>query len=122
MNLGTAFSSFFSNLFAKAETDVKDEIQHRDWSSIRWIALVAFVGLIIFNTTKQLVSPDGLTLIFKAFVVWTIGNTLTRLAVIAANAWRVVTLAKVFDQDGKLTTDERAFLDVTGSKPGTLSK
>lgn len=120
MNLGTAFSSFFSNLFAKAETTATDEIQHRDWSSIRWIALVGFVGLIIFNTTKQLVSSEGLTLIFKAFVVWTIGNTLTRLAVIAANAWRVVTLAKVFDQDGQLTTDERAFLDST--KPGTLSK
>jgi len=94
MNLGAAISSFFSNLFAKAENSVASEIQHRDWTSIRWLALIGFVCLVVFNTTKQLVSPEGMQMIFKGFVVWTIGNTLTRLAVIAANAWCKVALIK----------------------------
>lgn len=94
MNFGKAFSSFFTNLFAKAENSVMSEIQHRDWTSIRWLALVALACLLVWNFTKQLMSPADLQILLKAFIVWTIGNTLTRMAVIFANAWCKVALIR----------------------------
>lgn len=112
MNLGAAFSA----LFTKAKDGVhKADLQHRDWSSLRWLGLLALVGLVVYNATSHLLSESSLTLIAHCFVVWLICNTVTRAVTTVANAWSRVRMIETLDKDGKITSGERSVL--TSSEP-----
>jgi len=107
MNIGAAFSALFSK--AKDSVDAAD-IKERNWSSLRWLGLLAFVGLIVYNASSHLLTEGALTLVFKAFTVWVACNTVTRVASTVSNAWVRIKLGTAFDADGKLTKEERDVL------------
>jgi NAD/NADP transhydrogenase alpha subunit len=104
MNLGAAFSA----LFAKAQTETHSADQtHRDWSSLRWIGLLALVGLVVYNATSHLLADSSLTLIAHCFVVWLVCNTVTRSVTTIANAWSRVRVIEAADKDGEVTEGEQ---------------
>ena len=107
MNIGAAFSKLFEK--TKDSVDAAD-VKERNWSSLRWLGLLAFVGLIVYNATSHLLTEGALTLVFKAFVVWMVCNTITRAVSTAANAWVRIKLGTAFDKDGVLTADEKEVL------------
>jgi len=107
MNLGAAFSA----LFAKAKDRVdKADVKERNWSSLRWLGLLAFVGLLVYNASAHLLTEGTLVLVFKAFVVWLVCNTVTRAVSTVANAWVRIRLGTAFDSDGVLTPEEKEAL------------
>jgi ABC-type siderophore export system fused ATPase/permease subunit len=107
MNIGAAFSA----LFAKAKEEIhKADLPHRNWSSLRWIGLLALVGLVVYNATSHLLSDTSLTLIAHCFVVWLVCNTVTRAVTTAANAWSRVRVIEALDKDGEVTEGEQKAL------------
>ena len=108
MNLGAAFSALFSK--AKTELHTAD-IVHRDWSSLRWLGLLALVALVVYNATSHLLAEPSLTLIAHCFVVWLVCNTVTRSVTTAANAWSRVRALQIVDQDGVINDGEQRAID-----------
>lgn len=119
MNIGAAFSA----LFAKAKDATRTaDVTHRDWSSLRWIGLLALVGLVVYNATSHLLSESSLTLIAHCFVVWLVCNTVTRSVTTVANAWSRVRVIEALDKDGEITSGEQKALDtVTATITATKS-
>ncbi len=109
MNLGAAFSALFTRAKAEVNTGAAD-VKERNWSSLRWLGLLAFVGLIVYNATSHLLTEAALLLVFKAFVVWVVCNTVTRAVSTVSNAWVRIRLGTAFDADGVLTAEEKEAL------------
>ncbi len=105
------FSAAFSALFAKAKDEIGSaDIKHRDWSSLRWLGLLALVGLVVYNATSHLLAEPALALIAQVFIWWMGFNTVTRVATIAMNAWSRVRLGEAFDKDGTITKEEKEII------------
>ncbi len=111
MNFGAAFSA----LFAKAKDEIgAADIKHRDWSSLRWLGLLALVGLVVYNATSHLLAEPALALIAQVFIWWMGFNTVTRVTTTVMNAWSRVRLGEAFDKDNDLSEAERAALADAG--------
>ncbi len=105
------FSAAFSALFAKVKGEIGSaDIKHRDWSSLRWLGLLALVGLVVYNATSHLLAEPSLALIAQVFIWWMGFNTVTRGITIVMNAWSRVRLGEAFDKDNDLSDAERAAL------------
>ncbi len=112
MNLGAAFTA----LFTKAKDEVsKADVAHRNWSSLRWLGLLALVGLVVYNAASHLLADASLQLIAHCFVIWLVCNTVTRAVTTAANAWSRVRMTEILDKDNEITPGEQAILDKLGA-------
>lgn len=78
-------SEAFAALFTKAKTEAVT-IEHAKWTSTRLIALVLFVGMLLWFT-KGVLTSDLFHLTFKAIAVYTVCNTLTRITATVCGAW-----------------------------------
>lgn len=104
-----SFSKAFSALF---ESDDANEVKHDKFTSMRFMAMIAFVGLIVW-TTKGLLTDANLHLIFYAFAVYVAGDTATRMMQILVNGRIKLAEVKAFTSDGTLDANETKVLSAT---------
>ncbi len=114
------FHGLFSGLaakFAPAVDDAKVELlKHDSWNSVRTISVVAFVAYLLY-LNHLLLTPDNLALTAKLLALLIVCNTVTKVAMLAGNAWIQVTKVREFSKDNDLSEREASALDTgkTGS-------
>jgi hypothetical protein len=91
MNIIAAVEAASKALFAKAETDIKSEIANPNWADLGFLALIAFVILLMYNPVKQLIQPADLGILAGIFKVWLICHTARWIAAQVINGWKATT-------------------------------
>jgi len=108
MSLTKAVAELFSS-------DKKEEVGHASWTGSRLWMLVAFVALVLI-VTKGVLTEHNMKLLFWAFAVYTVTNTVTRTAQIIMNGIIVRERQALAWKDGALSAEEERSLGALDAK------
>ncbi len=109
--------SFFHNIFSKladvakpaADAATGEFLKHDSFFSVRTLAVVAFVGYLLY-LNHLLLTPENLKLAGILVGVLIVCNTVTKLGFGLINGWVEVTKLRIVDQDGTITPAEATAL------------
>jgi hypothetical protein len=112
LSLGKGIQMDIKKLIESFTGDKKEaeELKHRSMTGSRFILLLAFGGLIIW-ATKGILNTETMSLLFWAFITYTICNTATRIAQYGANAFIRGKAMDLAWKDGKISKEEQSIVE-----------
>jgi hypothetical protein len=75
MSFITAVEAGAKALFTKVETDITTVIKTPNWTDLAFLALIAFLALLVWNPVKQFLQPTDLRTFAFVFSVWMVCHT-----------------------------------------------
>jgi hypothetical protein len=101
------FGTIVQGLFGKKDEQPTTTLDHPSFTSSRLLLVLAFVAVILYST-RGVLTEANIRIISQVVMVLIIGNSLTRIACYAANAFIKGRAMRLAWNDGTLTAEEAA--------------